>query len=519
VPKSYSCSVEGASRNQDERFADWYVWAKREVSTDSRVCLGVAQAAMEALDGGADEHAARLAARRSLAGHGIALLSRIAPRRRAYAEWFDWARREIGGRADRHHVAARAALDHLDQGGDAAGATTAAREALARTPVPAPEAPATGSWPSMPVPGSARPGEPVAPQPPVGESPPRSPAPAPVPVAPPIPPEAVVPVRPPERLPDQAPPSQVGQPAAWSPPGRPASPAGEPPTSPAEQPPAPPAAWAPPTAPPPPVQPPGQPAAWAPPGSQPPPPPAAPAPGQPAAWAPPGGQPPPPPVAPPPAAPAGQPPAAAWASPGAPAATAPLPYQYQAYPGYVAPPPPTAPTHAYAGFWRRVAAWMIDSLLLTVGLVIVVVVVSVFAAIGLASSGQTITDQNAGGVQLALYVVLLVLSWLYYAGLESSAWQGTVGKRIMRLLVTDAYGRRIGFGRATGRYFGKILSALVLFVGYLMVPFTEQKQGLHDLMAGTLVVRQQYLSLLTAPPPPPATAPARAGSPSEVQGA
>jgi uncharacterized RDD family membrane protein YckC len=196
-----------------------------------------------------------------------------------------------------------------------------------------------------------------------------------------------------------------------------------------------------------------------------------------------------------------------------------MPYQYQAYPGYaVQPLPPAAPTHAFAGFWRRVAAWLIDSLLLTVGLVIVVVVVSVFAAIGLASSGQTITDQNAGGLQVALYVILLVLSWLYYAGLESSAWQGTIGKRIMRLLVTDAYGRRIGFGRATGRHFGKLLSGLVVFVGYLMIAFTEQKQGLHDLMAGTLVVRQQYLSLLTAPPPPVA-GPARAGSASEVQGA
>jgi uncharacterized RDD family membrane protein YckC len=49
-------------------------------------------------------------------------------------------------------------------------------------------------------------------------------------------------------------------------------------------------------------------------------------------------------------------------------------------------------------------------------------------------------------------------------------------------------GARISFGNATGRYFGKILSGLILYVGYLMVAFTDKKQGLHDMMASTLVV-------------------------------
>ncbi|HXM59013.1 MAG TPA: RDD family protein, partial [Candidatus Dormibacteraeota bacterium] len=74
---------------------------------------------------------------------------------------------------------------------------------------------------------------------------------------------------------------------------------------------------------------------------------------------------------------------------------------------------------------------------------------------------------------------------------------------LMHLVVTDLYGRRVSFGRATGRYFGKIVSALVLFVGYLMIPFSDRRQALHDLMAGTLVVRQEHLALLTAPPRPP----------------
>jgi uncharacterized RDD family membrane protein YckC len=75
------------------------------------------------------------------------------------------------------------------------------------------------------------------------------------------------------------------------------------------------------------------------------------------------------------------------------------------------------------------------------------------------------------------------------------------------IIVTDLEGRRIGFGRATGRYFAKILSALILGIGFLMVAFTQRKQGLHDMIAGTLVVRgtapSQAPSVPAPPPPPP----------------
>ena len=56
--------------------------------------------------------------------------------------------------------------------------------------------------------------------------------------------------------------------------------------------------------------------------------------------------------------------------------------------------------------------------------------------------------------------------------------------------MTDLDGKRIGFGQATGRHFGKIISALPFGVGFIMAGFTEKKQALHDLMAGTLVVRR-----------------------------
>ena len=77
----------------------------------------------------------------------------------------------------------------------------------------------------------------------------------------------------------------------------------------------------------------------------------------------------------------------------------------------------------------------------------------------------------------------------YFVGFESSSWQATPGKRALGLIVTDTEGRRISPARAVGRYFGKILSGLILLIGYIMIAFTERKQGLHDFLAGTLVVK------------------------------
>jgi uncharacterized RDD family membrane protein YckC len=74
--------------------------------------------------------------------------------------------------------------------------------------------------------------------------------------------------------------------------------------------------------------------------------------------------------------------------------------------------------------------------------------------------------------------------------MESSAWQATLGKKILGLKVTDLSGNRITFARASGRFFGKILSGMILGIGFLMAGFTARKQALHDILAGCLVLRQ-----------------------------
>ncbi len=77
--------------------------------------------------------------------------------------------------------------------------------------------------------------------------------------------------------------------------------------------------------------------------------------------------------------------------------------------------------------------------------------------------------------------------WLYEAFMESSTRQATLGKMIFGMRVTDLAGNRISFERATGRYFAKWVSTITLFIGYIMAGFSERKQALHDLLAGTLV--------------------------------
>jgi uncharacterized RDD family membrane protein YckC len=121
---------------------------------------------------------------------------------------------------------------------------------------------------------------------------------------------------------------------------------------------------------------------------------------------------------------------------------------------------------AYAGFWRRFLAAFLDGILLGI--------------VGGILTSQM--DQTASGS------ISTILGWLYYAGMESSSRQATLGKSLLGMYVTDLRGQRISFLRATARYFAKFLSALILMIGYIMAAFTERKQALHDKLADTLVL-------------------------------
>jgi uncharacterized RDD family membrane protein YckC len=83
----------------------------------------------------------------------------------------------------------------------------------------------------------------------------------------------------------------------------------------------------------------------------------------------------------------------------------------------------------------------------------------------------------------------MLLGLLYNVVMESSAWQATLGKRLLGVYVTDLAGQRISFARAAGRTVAKLVNSMTAGIGWLMAGFTEQKRGLHDYIAGTLVLR------------------------------
>jgi uncharacterized RDD family membrane protein YckC len=146
-------------------------------------------------------------------------------------------------------------------------------------------------------------------------------------------------------------------------------------------------------------------------------------------------------------------------------------------------PPPTVPRYLhveFAGFWRRALAVLIDGII--VGLPTAALL---FTLSTLGPSGGGGDEEQLTGIVGS--VVTTIVGWLYFALLESGRSQATLGKQALGIVVTDLEGRRISFGRATGRYFGKLLSSIFL-IGYIMAGYTEKKQALHDLLAGTLVI-------------------------------
>ena len=155
--------------------------------------------------------------------------------------------------------------------------------------------------------------------------------------------------------------------------------------------------------------------------------------------------------------------------------------------------PNTPAPVTYAGFWKRFAARLIDQLLMGVVAIIFVIPLLMMLGLGIGNISDGDFDMNLFVAFLGIIVLfacfLLVIQWLYYALMESKKG-ATVGKMALGISVTDMDGNRISFGRATARYFAKIISGLTLGVGFLMAGFTQQKQALHDIIAGCLVINK-----------------------------
>ncbi|HTB31080.1 MAG TPA: RDD family protein [Bacteroidia bacterium] len=158
--------------------------------------------------------------------------------------------------------------------------------------------------------------------------------------------------------------------------------------------------------------------------------------------------------------------------------------------------------HVYAGFWARLAAYFLDNAILAFLLINSMWLAreqlsgyfAVHPEVLKALQGEVSTTDYSGSYDyiskfMYYYIIIFgfIFSWIYFAGFESSHLGGTPGKWILGIYVTDYDGKRISFGRASGRHFGKIISGLILGIGYMMAGFTEKFQALHDNMAETLV--------------------------------
>ncbi len=158
---------------------------------------------------------------------------------------------------------------------------------------------------------------------------------------------------------------------------------------------------------------------------------------------------------------------------------------------------------AYAGFWRRFLAGLIDAVILLIPMFIIATIMGVALFAGLGASGAP------EAMPVSFLIPLLLMSWGYKAILESSSWQATIGKKALGLKVTTLGGEKVSLMQATMRTWPFWLSTLILIfesvagmggflsgairlvalIALIVIAFTPKKQGVHDMMAKTLVIR------------------------------
>lgn len=137
--------------------------------------------------------------------------------------------------------------------------------------------------------------------------------------------------------------------------------------------------------------------------------------------------------------------------------------------------PETPETVEYAGFWLRTSALLID--------------ISVLFGVGFVFGFMLTVMINPEFVKETADFLGIIISWLYFSFMEHK-YGATFGKQALGLEVTDINGGPVTFPQATGRFFGRILSVLTIYVGFIMAGFTKKKQALHDIVSDCLVVKK-----------------------------
>lgn len=136
----------------------------------------------------------------------------------------------------------------------------------------------------------------------------------------------------------------------------------------------------------------------------------------------------------------------------------------------------------YAGAFRRLIAFLLDTIFL----------LFLYLLVGFLLQISSCCEPLLSLPILGLwwFAGFLSMNWLYFALLESSSWQATLGKKLLHIQVATVEGKRISFCRATARHFGKMVSRSLAFLGLLLIFFTKKKQTLHDKMASTVIIQR-----------------------------
>ena len=149
----------------------------------------------------------------------------------------------------------------------------------------------------------------------------------------------------------------------------------------------------------------------------------------------------------------------------------------------------------YAGFWLRFAAFLVDGfIIVTASVFIFIIDLSTNALLKLVLpswTGSNVDFSYQQAIDMESFVTIAFASLLYGALFESSIWQATPGKKLLGIKVVDYDGNRLEFPQALGRVFFEYFSTATFGLGYLMIAFTERKQGLHDMIAKCLVVKDE----------------------------
>jgi len=136
-------------------------------------------------------------------------------------------------------------------------------------------------------------------------------------------------------------------------------------------------------------------------------------------------------------------------------------------------------TVEFAGFWKRFLAYLIDGLIMGASIYAITLGVTFLLAL---------LGYYNDGIVIAIYSVVIICTVIYYSIFESSKFQATPGKMALGIKVTDSNFKKLSFGHALGRFLFKIISGVILYIGYIMAGFTPKKQALHDILAKTYVI-------------------------------